>query len=831
MKIYVKTFFILMLIVFWINIWLANEISLTWTTSESSPNLNFGKLVFPWSWSWVKINTSKLNLNPSDDLEISGYFWLSELSYSGDKTFWWATFDTWMANKVVLENNQDWTFTFSWFAWSKTSGWIYFWETKDSNGNPIVNWKVVYNRNTGKVNWCAFSKNIWWICINNFNLDTTWPLINIKPFVANHTKTLTFWSILNKIEVENWNDDGTMKTYSNTGSIIHDFRKAKDYTIKLTDVSWNVTSWTLKVVAWKPSNTFLTWAITWVNNASKLTNSTWDKIADNSSKHNINIELRDTYWNPIKPEDEIKDVELNIVFFNNVDMDQILNDNSWDAITYETSNFVEISDNSFSWTSSDWKYKIDIKSKAPTKEWYQYTSDNNDIYLKQINIKVKALSGTQDVWQWNFTGSSISWFNQSKFKFKPALSYMNLLNDNWFDIRWDQFVRDFRNNFNLWIKANTWWVTDIKIKNLLDVVDSSGVLSNLKMSFQDLTSINNKFLCRWYNLKNWDAFSYYSSWSIDDCESYEGDYSSVIIKEFTWSVNSWSWIRDSFSAIPKVIFTYIVNFWVKYSSFINYKLWTDIIKFPFYDKSYNNLENKQVEISWITRSSKFFSVNNESESSLDTNGMSFNFYKIKKNIEPYARSWKQEIWGIFYTWSTYEITTWPTWIDTIISDWWDIIISNNVLWDSSSVKSIVSLKKNGNWWNIYIKKDVEFIKSILVAEKSLLSWDGQWVFYSDNWSATWQLFIKWSILSNNTIGWSSLATPQCPSIIPSAACNETSSRRYDFNHFRVFTEQTIDSTDETTYGITMKDNYKTTWFIVEYDPKIQTKTPKIFLNN
>lgn len=844
---------------------LAPSITVTGTTAANTTWAGNGwKLIFP-STNWVHIDTTWFTLatvrsNPwTGNMWITGSFWLQNLSDSTDASLWWATFDI-GAPKVVLTNNWDNTFTFNWYARSHAAGWIYFWDTWVTNG------KVIYDRSTWIINGCAFWENIGWMCIDNFSLDTippdfvytplrpestpTWAPTPVPtgtpagtpadwysfklPFSADHNKSLTTPEPIQKIEIENWNS--TAQTTHTTQTFIHDFRQVKTYNFTVTDTTGNISDpQNFTVVANVPTSSLDTYNI-WVSAASTYSWSyTTNKKWDGFEKHTIEFTLRDTYGNVVKNESWIKDVKVWITFDNTVDTNQMSNSNNdlWDAIRYSSNPFSLVNWywNSGTWYQSSWDYNIDIASFAPTSSWYAYTTANNNIKLSGLHIVITWL--VWHTWVWEQTNNTLFWsdYTDKNFKFTPAVKLDTFWNDRNFKL-----LRDVETTFTGWIKidksSSSSGITDLKIHYILDIMTGS-VYKNNNLSFQKIDGINATTDCVWY-LKPTDSTytnsSYYSN-NTTDCNS-NWNSSSQIIKSYTWPYTTSTILNDKFKATPKVVISWMSTFDSDYHSEISYTQWWNDIKYPsLNEKHTNSLVNREVKIAGIAHgTNKNTSVIAESSIKSIGNIDKITFYtQIKRHVADYRKN--GSIWTVQYFSTQQTLNSWPAGIDTIIVDGADIIIANNIWKTAGTLKTIIALKKDNVWWNIWIKKNVQFIWAVLVTDRSIISGDGI-NYYSDTTTAPNQLFIKGSLLSYNTVGWASSGSPKCPFYI-TETCTEQIAKRYDLNHLRSFVNGLPwnDSINGSTYWVNMsKSWYADAPVIVEYDSEIQTKPPKILTN-
>jgi len=784
------------------------------------------KLVFPSTWSWVFVNNDNYLLNPNSNLQISWSFWLSNLSTVADPSLWWVTFDIWTvpwASNVVLINNLNNTFTFSWYAWSKWAGWIYFSPAllKDTSNNDIANSKVIYNKTTWLVSWCAWSQNLGWLCFDWITLDMTPPdLTNIlKPTAANSSKTFTLLESAT-IEIDNWTSVW-VSTYSWT-YFTHDIRKAKFYHIKVTDTSWNFSTWLIQVVANIPSKTLNSnniWEWASLYNSTVLDNVK----ADWYDKHSINIKLRDTYWNLVIPVDWVKEVFVTLWFDNSIDLNQFSNSDLWDAVKFEIEDFFfnpwRYIETSNLMPKNDWNYKLDFSSYAPSKSWYTYTQSNNDIKVNKLIINVTALWWNTWVWEWSFDEKDNY---PNVFAFIPAVSVTWILNSNSWNI-----TRDNETSFT-WVvnvikTSGSSNINNIQITHILDVMSGSTYKNDL-LSFQDLVWTTGASVCVWNNTST----GYYQS-NIS-CNKYSPNKSSNIIRNH-WDKNSSTTIYDIFRATPRIVASGLSKMDTRYSSEVSYTIDWKNVKYPsFFSTYWSNIINNEVKITWIVnKNNNNFSVVSDSSINYIWNITKSDVYtQVHKNVVKYQKSWTWWLWVMYKKWD-YTLNSWPVWIDTIIVDWWDLIINDNIYKIAWKVRTIIALKTT-SWtkWNIWINNGVQFVWATLIADRSVISWN--WTTYlSDTASAINQLFIKWSVISYNTVWWSSKSPSVCPFYISKVNCTLQTSKRYDFNHFRSYINWVQwTAVNGSTYWVNMSLSwYANAPMIIEYDSDIQKYPPNI----
>ncbi len=173
------------------------------------------------------------------------------------------------------------------------------------------------------------------------------------------------------------------------------------------------------------------------------------------------------------------------------------------------------------------------------------------------------------------------------------------------------------------------------------------------------------------------------------------------------------------------------------------------------------------------------------------------------------------------------------WNKTLLVENGDVYISWNITWNW--VLWIIVL--NGN---ILIKNTLTDIHAILYTDKSVLSTtNGTDVL---DWSDTAaelanQLYIKWSIFSENTIGGSRKATPECPYYVTTNCDTESKAQAYDLNYLRryfMYYSETADRNDPPDKSSWAQSLSAVAWWyerypvVIEYNPVIQTTPPPFF---
>ena len=530
---------------------------------------------------------------------------------------------------------------------------------------------------------------------------------------------------------------------------------------------------------------------------------------------------------------------------NNVDLNQITNPDNWWAIEYSLSDFSWINNTNNQWNASrdDWNYQISFSSYAPTSSWYSFTTPDNNIKINNLEIDIINSTGIDFVWEWSYDIWNIfwsaAWSNSfwdniwNNYQFTPMVE-IGSVTSSWL------ILRDYENQFttNLKIYNDTSNdVTNLITDNIFDIFSSwSHINLNIFMSMQSYTWITSPYTnhCEWYNQSDW-------SWSLNYIITPPSE--TLCNKSSTWSsnlaINIWTITWDlneniNFKATPRVVMANINNSNIDYSSEVYYTFDSNNISYPsLKDDWIENVNNDEVMITWIVNdSNNYYTVKTWSTINYIWEISKAEVYKnIHKNVAAYQRLWSSKD----YDWIKYinnaDITIDPTWFTswnfhTIIADWHNIKITSDIGKSSNDILSIIAVQdEDWNWWNIFINKDVQKIHAILVADKSIISWD--WTnFYSDNRTANKQLYIKWSIISNNTIWRASELTPKCPFYI-TWTCNLEKAKRYDLNHFRSFIFESWSGSLNWTW-INKLAWYDESPLIIEYDSRMKQNIPVIF---
>lgn len=463
--------------------------------------------------------------------------------------------------------------------------------------------------------------------------------------------------------------------------------------------------------------------------------------------------------------------------------------------------------------SNIWDNAINLSNKNSTINWSWNNFSFNITWITSVSpFQV-------DNWKISFILDWIK-FNISNipYKFKKLFTWkLEASKDNW--ITWDSNPKiwtslKYKLSLNKLSILTTWtlenYISKVVWLNSTDNISSSITIQDKKLVNSNLSNITiSEFTARvnnlsttkldndfkvWFAWNNLPIVSYTLAWKsvkyyLSGKEA-GNDLSPIIITSegFVWT--NVKWTKQTWSS-SKTVLTWQ---WDNFSDLSEAKMRSDIRK-----NAYSFIKSMK---SWTI-----------------VNGVAYFVWDIKMS----------------------EIT----WVyETIVIKDWNLIIDKNIpsqikpLWiivlrDNYNVKTDYNLK-----WNVYVNKDIKNINAVIYAD-----W---WIISSDNWNPTsyltdssyrtdslsWSLIIKWSMFTRNTIWWAILSNnnyllPGWINITESDA-NFNNAMIYDLNYLRTWKE-CISPVINALWKVTCPSKkYKTT-FIIEYDPKIQTNPPKLFV--
>lgn len=509
-----------------------------------------------------------------------------------------------------------------------------------------------------------------------------------------------------------------------------------------------------------------------VPNPEKLT---WI-IKSESEKNKTNWKIYANYVDSYKYEIEIKDKYDNLIKNKKVLFleckDQCINDQNW-LKWINPKNFVKN-------TNLNWITDFDIVSAVPNHNWSEKPSFNwevqkwdpqyIDIYWQKAPLEI-----------WNSIDKKI--FEEPILYDKVAVQWnnINVSKLQKYDIK-------LKNEWNLTNYSN-WKISPIQIWNIF-------LSDTLNYSFENnnLVRVQEVF---WNNILNWSWFTVIIK-SLKNLEI-KGDI-TVKLKDLFMSYNL---NKDS------------KNFSIKYS--LRNLDWFDWCA---------------VNTTWLVINGKSISKwkeNYTSELNTFSNISKSDLKKIidknAKDLIRWLKSWEKANWVLYYEWDvTYSsVKSKLSENDSLIIKNWNLFIDQNVeknIWIVVLNNNFKPEINSSNKWNIFVKNTVTKIEAYLYSDGGLISAKSlNWEKYTDEELRQHRLDLVWSLISSNTVwGWEKWDSNY---LLPwnKVTNNWELAERYDLNYIR---KHII------TCDVNNPNNYS---FKVEYNPAIQSKTPKVFRNN
>lgn len=603
--------------------------------------------------------------------------------------------------------------------------------------------------------------------------------------------------------------------------------------------------------------------IDWGIITNELTNSL--NIADWKEK-NLTINLKDWFGNKIVP---LPSIWRNISFTFDTDNDLYLDEHlqTWNWVYLNTTTDTDTSNylNRISiWPDittfsnqtsfdSNWNYNYGFKVYTPTKNVYDkafwnlvfggiFVSISDDIWnnintpidnstfdARFLPIYQTAISwGIEEDWMidWTVQSSNIT-ISKNSTAITP--SSKRLYVEFW---SWDTNSINTKYDLYHWTgSANnlTWeWsnYTVYKDDTMFSPTTYS-IFTKLTPTWWTLSDIQNSYFSThiWYTLvwPNWWTINPIYNWDV------------------FWKDNYWGpvWTWGTYASVLKVIWkTYTQSFTeiledqaVNEVNLLNWMITKSSLKTEVRRNAYNIIRNTTETNSWNTINNSNFLNNVDWAKLLNWTMLYFGWLE-----------WK----NVTLNSLTFE------WNKTILVEWWNLYITwdINVTWYKSLLSIVVLKDINWNWWNIYIKPNVKSIKSVIYADKSLMSaedlnWD--WTMQTSeeyDWNTGFatlrnQLYIYGSVFSENTIWWSRATPLKCPYYV-SSCINQDLAQKYDLNYLRRYYLKDTNNDwiwDTPAWSLIPPPNYF--WptspyykypVVIEYNPLIQTDTPLIFMN-
>lgn len=325
--------------------------------------------------------------------------------------------------------------------------------------------------------------------------------------------------------------------------------------------------------------------------------------------------------------------------------------------------------------------------------------------------------------------------------------------------------------------------------------------------------------------------------------------------------------------------------WYAYSELIGFQNFDGIIFDVFVDRDAEHASDaRYIKVDGIVSSQNHSNIDSEYENDVrviwDITKSFFkkqvlqNVYASIRNINSsngsrtisslslWSNNWNNSGWGkllhndtVLYFWDLMGQTVSLNgrdnieWSKTLVVEWWNIYITGNIrnTDDDNAILGLIAIQKDGQGWNIYIHPSVTDIHANIYADRSVISYNGAQLDGNTGDSVlSNQLYIYWSIFSENTL-WGADAMPIiCPFYISS--CDEADAKKYDLNYLRryILVSEIVDGMptgnmypnnnaaesymwdNSNTNTESQKPWYRIYPFIIEYNADIQQNPPPFF---
>lgn len=587
------------------------------------------------------------------------------------------------------------------------------------------------------------------------------------------------------------------------------------------------------------------------------------------TEKNLILRLRDNFNNIIIPAAWINRI-INFTFNTNNYLYLNEYNISWNWVylntTIDTSNYLDRID-IWNWVNTqftnqlsenwDWDYKYKFKIYTPTKNVYDkaFWDLNFNFITTTVNDTVVVGDITKELIDWDFDArflpiyqTSITWdikdywirewwIQSSNISISQNTPSVTPIFKKLFIEFWSWSANQDNSKFNLEIGTSSWDVDTIVWE-----WNWNSLLFKDDFTLGNLNLYSKLWLELWETM-DWIQNSYFSThiW-------YNLDWKDIVYNSDIYWKNSYWWVMWTwwtYASIVKVIWQ---SYSTKFNEILTWQSWNEVkllnwsitkssLKTEVRRNAYNIIKNVQESNTWNTIYTSNFIANVDWTKLLSWSMLYFGWLNGQSVILNSLAVNPLEF----------------TWNKTILVEWWNLYINWNidVTWNKSLLSIVVLKDSNWNWWNIYIKPSVNYIKAIMYADKSLISaedtnsnWfielseehDGNTSF----WTLKNQLYIYGSVFSENTIGWSRSSPLKCPYYI-SSCTDQDMAQKYDLNYLRRYyvndsnSDWVIDSSDtpawwwltSAPYINSLSANYPYP-LVIQYNPQIQTDTPLIF---
>ncbi len=773
-----------------------------------------------------------------------------------------------------------------------------YWIPSSNSSNNAQSWTITCNSHYYYTSWDyikTFSYNLWqtwcnpWEMVIDWN-STTWTITcrkydDTSPTIADITNSNyinlladniynyslniseNWWSPITLLEwyKENQNNELTVDSFSDSTLPIWqswNISKVDNYKIanwsriytfwvtKMCDEAWNCWEWMKSY----DHNVYPNSLNLWTKSVSVNELDDWE-IADWTSK-NLTISLLDIFWNAITAASWIwREVSFNFNTDNTTYLNQYLKTWNWVFLnsTTDTSNYLN---RILKWNSVSNLFNNQVSSNWNYNYWFRVYTPTQDSYIRAYwNLIFNNITSsiTDSISLWNNNNFTINWWNFS-IKFNPlyyTTIFWDTIND-WF-IEWgvQHSLINLKKNLSsmnptvdLCLEFGSWDINQSQSSfNLKYWINSSNVTNliwewnwNCTNYVWPLWIWDNEFYTK-LTLNPWSKLTDLQKWYLSTHLSYNIDWKNIFYNsDIFWkdiiysSSNNNYWASsiwgNTYSESLKVLWN---TYSQKYNEIQEWQLWNEV-----------KLLNWNITKAWIKKD-----IRNNAYSMIKTISAS-NWWKIINNLDfanniDWSKLSQNNI--LYFGWLNWEnviLESWVySWRKTIVIEWGNIVINWNIkaLNNKKDILWIIVLKNNEwKWWNVYINPSVISIESVIYADKSLISY---------NWIELWwdsaidylrnQLYIYWSVFSENTIWWSRNIVPICPYYVTNI-CNLEEAQKYDLNYLRRYmTKDTnLDWIPDTPVSLWISYfNSSSSYFkypvVISYNPIIQTTPPPLFV--
>ncbi len=591
------------------------------------------------------------------------------------------------------------------------------------------------------------------------------------------------WSQLWKININNqeYNIDGT-KTQSDTQQIIgEDISFLKNTFTKVWDYQVYIS---FQDAAGNSSRVVLYYTIiphsldAWKSFAQTLKRES--VYADNESFYSYDIYLRDAYDNPIV-EKQVYNLEHScegISGCKTLRQNMLLASPSWDIA-------IEIFDQNLV-SDELWKISFKMKSFAPgvlTESFMFEMFDWDDSYENIFSSRFE----THLFWLENTFLQLYTWKLQS------------YVDGSW----WDQIPIGEDIRYRMQIHENTPRVFDWEISDFTSYIRS-----------QDSES------------------SFTLSWSLDDTNTWIVYFTGSMDTSLSSNEYSKIWLEISQNESSPIDIMYVLD-----GKKIQHKLsqtQENSVPVSLRKNVWTLINPVKIiwNLQWVWNTQNDFERQNMSDISSSTMRSA-----LRKNINVAIRSRQHDtvVDGIKYidasllTNNLYILESNPT-FETLIVHNWNIHINSDILSKPDMIGIVLYIDSGysaQSWyeaiWNVYVDRDVSQIHASIYADGAMVSTNAGipiWGSLSNRASQLQkQLYIKWALLTRNTLAGATLSDSRYMLPWGEYTTNQLLALQYDFHHIRRGANDCIEISGSCPFS---------EYFIIEYDPRINTNPPKLF---